>query len=231
LDWQPRDGLYAGLTVTDTGCGIDAADIEKLFDPFFTSKFLGRGLGLPIVLGIVRAHCGGVTVASKTGQGSVFSVFLPIFAGEISRPPQRLIKGLQVTGGTAVLVVDDDPMLREIAQAALTHLGYEVLVAKDGIEAMAVFKQHRASIGCVLCDIVMPRMDGWETLSALRRLAPDLPVILSSGYDQVQVMAGDHADLPQYFLGKPYDLAGLRGMIQQALAGSGTEPIDLPQEE
>lgn len=231
VDWQPHDRLYGCLTVTDTGCGIDAADIKKIFDPFFTSKFLGRGLGLSSVLGIVRAHGGVVTVTSKVGRGSVISVFLPVCAEVISQMPDRTIKTQEITEGGTVLVVDDEPMLREIAQFTLTSLGYTVLVAEDGIKAVEMFRQHRESIDCVLCDLVMPRMDGWETLSALRRLAPDLPVILSSGYDQVQVMAGDHSDLPQYFLGKPYGLAALHEVIRQALANNGKEQPAERQEE
>lgn len=92
VNWQPQEGFYACLAVADTGSGIDMTDIEKIFDPFFTSRFLGRGLGLPIVLGIVRAHNGVVTVESKMGRGSVFSVFLPVYDGEIPGPSHRIEK-------------------------------------------------------------------------------------------------------------------------------------------
>jgi len=92
-----------------------------------------------------------------------------------------------------------------------------VLEARNGIEAVEVFRQHRDAIRCVLCDVVMPQMDGWQTLSALRRIAPGIPVILSSGYDQARIMAGDHPELPQAFLAKPYGVKGLRETIRQVL--------------
>ncbi|MFH0780807.1 MAG: response regulator [Pseudomonadota bacterium] len=220
LDWQPEDCRYACLEVTDSGCGIDENDLEKVFDPFFTQKFLGRGLGLPVVLGIVRAHYGSVTVTSKVGYGTVIRLFFPVFAGEISRLEDDWTKIPEIGEGGTVLIVDDDPTVQEIAKAALISLGFTVLVAQDGSEAVEVFRQHQQAICCVLCDLVMPGMDGWETLSALRQLAPGIAVILSSGYDQDKVMVGDHSEWPQLFLGKPYDVSKLHAAIKQALANN-----------
>ncbi|MCX5832012.1 MAG: PAS domain S-box protein [Deltaproteobacteria bacterium] len=236
IAWQPQDGPYACLEVTDTGCGIPDKDIENLYDPFFSSKFIGRGLGLPVVLGIVKAHDGAVTVESAPGQGSTFRVYLPVSAAEVPRQPDKaaqptlivprlkrpIVPTLQrgndaTTGSGTILLVDDEMMLRDIAAAMLTRLGFTVLAAKDGVEALEVFRQRRDEICLVLSDLTMPRMDGWETLTALRQLAPDLPVILASGYDKVQVMAGDHPELPQVFLGKPYGLQGLSDAISHAL--------------
>jgi len=222
LDWQAKDSLYACLSVTDNGCGIGKEDLDKIFDPFFTSKFFGRGLGLPIILGIARAHGGVVTVTSNVGQGTVVTVFIPISEGDVVLSSKNLATSVpRMTEGGTVLVVDDEPMLRQLALAALTSLGYEVLVANDGIEAVKVFQEHQMSICCVLCDLVMPGMDGWETLVVLRQLAPGIPVVMSSGYDQVQAMAGDHSEWPQFFLGKPYNLSALSEAIQYALAWKG----------
>ncbi len=220
LDWQPEDCRYACLEVTDTGCGIEENDLEKIFDPFFTQKFLGRGLGLPIVLGIARAHYGAVTVTSKVDSGTVIRVFFPVFAGEITQPKDDWLKLPDIAEGGTILLVDDEPTLLATVQSTLISLGFSVLVAKDGFAAVEVFRQHQQSICCVLCDLVMPGMDGWQTLSALRQLAPGIAVILSSGYDQDEVMVGDHSEWPQFFLGKPYNLSELRTAIEQALANN-----------
>jgi CheY-like chemotaxis protein len=230
IGWQSQDSAYAGMEVKDAGCGIADKDIEKLFDPFFSSKFTGRGLGLSVVLGIVKAHDGAVTVESEPGRGSTFRVFLPVSAEEVPRQPDKgncgdaLLQGVPVIpssikteGSGTVLLVEDEEMVRDVAAAMLKHLGFTVLEAKDGIEAVEVFRQRQDEIRCVLCDLAMPRMNGWETLTALRNLAPDIPVILASGYDKAQVMAGDHPELPQAFVGKPYKFRGLSDAINQAL--------------
>ena len=218
IDWQPQEIAYACLEVTDTGCGIADKDIEKIFDPFFSTKFTGRGLGLPVVLGIVKAHSGAVTVESKPGRGSIFRVFLPVSAEEIPRQPDKADPVSEIEESGTVLLVEDEEQVRKMARIMLTHLGFTVLEAKDGVEAVEVFQQHQNEIRCVLSDLTMPRMDGWDTLAALRKLSPDIPVILSSGYDEAQVMANEHTELPNAFLGKPYQLKELRETIRRTLA-------------
>jgi CheY-like chemotaxis protein len=218
------------MEVKDAGCGIADKDIEKLFDPFFSSKFTGRGMGLAVVLGIVKAHDGAVTVESEPGRGSAFRVFLPVSGEEVLRQPDKgnygdtlqqgvpiITSSIVMEGSGTVLLVEDEEMVREIAAAMLTRLGFSVVEAKDGVEAVELFRQHQDKIRCVLCDNTMPRMNGWETFTALRKLAPDIPVILASGYDEAQVMAGDHPEWPQAFLNKPYKLKGLSDAISQAL--------------
>ncbi len=223
IDCQPLDHEYACLTVTDTGSGIVAQDIEKIFDPFFSTKFTGRGLGLAVVLGIVRAHEGLITVESQLGQGSIFRVFLPLAPpaqADTASPATVLAESgpaaCQAPAGT-VLVVEDDAAVRNVAASMLTRLGFAVLVAPDGDQALELFRQHQAEIRCVLCDMTMPHMDGWATLTALRKLVPAIPVILASGYDELQVMAGDHPERPQAFLGKPYQMQSLRAAIEKAI--------------
>ena len=217
IDWQLEENIYACLEVADMGCGIANEDLEKIFDPFFTTKFTGRGLGLPVILGIIEAHTGGITVESKPGQGSVFRVFLPVSSEAVPSSPEKTGKASEIEGGGTVLVVEDEAPMRRMVKKMLIRMGFTVLEASDGIEALEVFRQHQDKIRCVLCDLIMPRMDGWETLTTLRSIAPGIRVVLSSGYDEEQVMAGEHAELPQAFLDKPYQLEELRDTIFRIL--------------
>jgi len=197
--------------------GIAAADSEKIFDQCFSTKLVGRGLGLAVGLGIMRSHFGGVTVESDPGRGSVFRFFFPVINQTALLPPEAVVDppDMAEAGGT-VLLVEDDHLLRDMVEEMLAYLGFTVLTAADGLEAVEIFRQRQAEIDCVLSDLTMPRMDGWETLTALRQLSPDLPVILSSGYDEAQVMAGHHPERPQAFLSKPYQLAALKAALTRA---------------
>jgi CheY-like chemotaxis protein len=118
----------------------------------------------------------------------------------------------------SVLLIEDEPQVRIMAKIMLTRLGYKVLEAKDGVDALEIFQQHQDEIRCVLSDLTMPRLNGWETLAALRKLSPDIPVILSSGYDEAQVMTDNYVEQPNAFLGKPYQIKGLRETIDRVLA-------------
>ncbi len=224
--WQPQDNAYACLEVVDTGCGIEDKDIEKLFDPFYSTKFTGRGMGLAVVLGIVKTHKGVLTVESKPNRGSTFRVFFAS-AEETLQQTQKVVSKddslisdvspLKFKEGGTVLLVEDEEMLRKMAAIMLERLGFSVMKAKDGIEALEVFGKHQSEIQFVLSDLTMPHMGGWETLTELRKLQPDIPVILASGYDFAHVMEGDHPELPQAFLAKPYNLKALSDAISQVL--------------
>jgi two-component system, cell cycle sensor histidine kinase and response regulator CckA len=217
FDWQPRKTLHACMEIKDTGCGIADKEIEKIFDPFFTTKFTGRGMGLSVVLGIVGAHGGGVTVESEPGRGSVFRVFLPISTDEPLLKQGNMTSTQKFAGSGTVLLIEDEAQVRNMARIMLTRLGFTVIEANDGVEALEIFKQHEDEIRWVLSDLTMPRMNGWETLAALRKISPNIPVILSSGYDQAQVMAGEYPERPNAFLGKPYRLTDLAETISSVL--------------
>jgi len=154
------------------------------------------------------------------GQGSTFKVFFPLSAEEV---PCLAVNGPESSAFAAsgtILLVEDDEMVREMAAIMLANLGFTVRTARDGVEALAVFKSHLYEIRVILSDVSMPRMDGWETLTALRQICPNVPVILASGHDESQVLAGEHLELPQVFLHKPYQMGQLRDALAKAMANS-----------
>jgi PAS domain S-box-containing protein len=211
------DIAHACLEVADTGSGIAAQDVEKVFDPYFTSKHTGRGMGLAVVLGIVRAHHAFVTVESEPNRGSVFRVYFPVSAEPVPLPPipPPPAPGPEASG--TVLVVEDEPLVRKAITLVLSQVGFKVLAAPDGVQAVELFQQRQDDITCVVCDLTMPGMNGWETMAALRKLAPDIPVILSSGYSDVHARGAAYREQPQAFLHKPHERDALLIAINQAL--------------
>ena len=212
VDCRLRNSEHACVEVSDSGIGIAGSDIDKIFDPFFSRKFTGRGLGLPVVLGVVKTLGGAITVESEEGKGSIFRIYLPLSAQPAPQRPAAPASAVVLKSGT-VLLVEDDPSVRQPVASALQRMGYTVLEAVDGAQAVEFFRHRSAPIRCVLCDLSMPGMDGWATLEALRKLSPDIPVILASGYSEAEVMAGDHPERPNAFLGKPYNLKELAQAI------------------
>ncbi len=213
-----KPGEHVYLEVADDGCGMKAEMIERIFDPFFTTKFTGRGMGLASVVGIVRAKRGAVTVSSELGAGSVVRVLFPAVGAPMipAKPaPKAVDSEIPVRG--SVLLAEDDEAVRKFCQNMLKRIGFKVLTVADGAEAVDVFREKNKDIACVLCDLSMPRMDGWETLRAIREIRPDTPVILASGYDEVTAMRGDHTVLPQVFLHKPYHKEDLKEALRIAL--------------
>ncbi len=218
IEWQPGDTPYACMEVRDTGCGIAFEDFQKIFDPFFTTKFTGRGLGLSVALGIVKGHGGAIQVESEPGRGSTFRVYLPLTSENSASlrrdeaPPVREMKR-----GGVVLLVEDEAMVLKMAQTMLERLGFDVLAARDGAEAIEIFREKQNDICLVLTDFSMPRMNGRETMAAVRKMRPDIPVILASGYDEVRIMAGRHGEHPQVLLHKPYGKHELKAALIQVL--------------
>jgi len=219
VDCKPSTDNYACVEITDTGCGISAEDIHKISDPFFTTKFTGRGLGLAVVSGIVKAWGGCVGVKSKVGHGSSFMVFLPLSVGatvyqtkKLSQSPQPQQKEF-----STVLMVDDNAAVLKMTTVMLKRMGFEVISAVNGVEAVEKFRQHKESINCLITDLSMPELDGWGTLAEIRKIKPDIPAILASGYDEAFAMSRDDSEKPQAFLHKPYSMKDLKSAVGQAL--------------
>lgn len=217
VDWQAEDLAYASMALTDSGCGIANEDIDKIFDPFFSSKFPGRGLGLAVVMGVVETYNGVVTVESDQGHGSTFQIFLPMSAEQTLPHSDTAPQALAMESGGTVLLVEDDEIMSDMAQTMLTRLGFKVLTAQDGVEAIEVFQKHLNEIDIVVSDMSMPHMNGWETLSALRRSRPEIPVVLVSGHDESDLITEDHTELPQAFLHKPFQKAALKEALAKAM--------------
>ena len=212
-------GAHLQLVVGDSGEGINQDQVDRIFDPFFTTRESGRGLGLSAVLGILRSHSAGITVQSRPGAGSTFTIYFPVSTRTaIKELPQPHLGGQPFTG--RVLLVDDEPTLLETVQAMLQGMGLKVETARDGLEALERFQADPEGIGLVILDLTMPRMDGHQAFQALRRLKPELAVILSSGYN-----AQNSAELlqgpgPSAFLQKPYTIRELKKVVETTV-GSG----------
>ena len=223
VDFKPSTRKYACIAVTDTGCGMPEQVFDQIFDPFFSTKFTGRGMGLPVALGIIRAHQGVITVESQAGRGSTFRVYLPITA-QVVQKRKPLSGATHVSPGHGtILIAEDVPLIREIVATMLKSLGYAVLQAEDGVQALELFEQHQQEIVCVISDIVMPRMNGWQTLKALRRRSPGLPVIFASGYSEAQILEENHEEMPDIYLEKPFQFAKLRHALADVLAQNNEE--------
>jgi CheY-like chemotaxis protein len=196
------EGRYVYLEVSDTGCGMDSKTIARIFDPFFTTKFTGRGLGMSAVIGIVNSHRGALKVYSEIDRGTTFKVLFPASNKEAFLTPEKLDISDHWQGHGTVLIIDDEETIREVAAIMLEDMGFKTLSAPDGKEGVAVYQQHQSEIACVLLDMTMPRMDGAACFSQLRKINPDVQVILSSGYTE--------QDATPDFIGK-----GLAGFIQK----------------
>ncbi|MCP3926338.1 MAG: response regulator [Desulfobacterales bacterium] len=216
-DWQPGKDKYACLEVTDSGCGIDNENLENIFDPFFTTKFSGRGLGLAVVFGMARQINGALNVESRIGAGTTFKVFFPVAENTVSEISQNTRSFGNIRKGNTLLFIDDEAMIRNMASKMISRLGYSVLEAMNGEEAIELFIKHQNEINCVITDLTMPNMDGWQIINALCSIAPDIPIIMSSGYDEAEVMKDAQLYDPIAFLHKPYVLSDLKAALDLAI--------------
>ncbi len=209
-------GRYATLEVSDTGQGMSPEVMARIFDPFFSTKPTGRGLGLSAMLGILRSHQAGLKIFSEVGRGSTFKAFFLAAPGHASHAPAAETTSETALAGT-ILLVDDESVILNTIGPALEAMGFQVLLARDGVEAVECVRSAPDSIDLVLMDLTMPRMDGREACQSMRRIRPEVRVILSSGYnEQESIQPFADKDLAG-FLQKPYTLESLRAALRKAL--------------
>jgi signal transduction histidine kinase len=218
LDEQQAEGWYVWLQVLDTGCGMDPAMLRRIFEPFYTTKFTGRGLGLSAVLGIVRGHKGALEVRSCPGQGTSFRVFFPVKKEDMPIRSADSEADESWRGSGTVLVVDDESGVRATAGRMLERLGFRVVSACDGREALQVYRQQGEQIGVILLDLTMPYLNGEETLLELRRLNPDVRVILSSGFSESDIASRFAGKGLAGFAQKPYTRQELQRQLRSVLS-------------
>ena len=216
---SPRPGVYVSIEVSDDGCGMSESVKSQIFDPFFTTKFTGRGLGLAAALGIARGHKGAIRVESSEGRGSTFTVLLPALgaaAGSAGSKNAGAEAPPQSPAGS-VLIIDDEEVVRRAARATLEHFGYTVFEASDGRDGADLFSRLHDRVSCVLLDLTMPHMDGYEVWRYIRRVRPDMKVVISSGFDESEARK-QFAEAPfLHFIQKPYTASVLVRKIRSAL--------------
>jgi signal transduction histidine kinase len=215
--YNPKPGKYVLLAVSDTGIGMDEKTQERIFEPFFTTKEMGRGtgLGLASTYGIIKGHGGFIDVESQPGKGATFYIYLPASTKKI--PKTHRIRERIVPGQETVLLIDDEDMVLEIGRALLETMGYQVITAKDGEEAISLYERQGSGIDLVLLDVVMPGLGGGDVYDRLKTMNPDMKCLLLSGYS----IDGEATEILQRgcdgFIQKPFKLRDLSKSIREIL--------------
>jgi CheY-like chemotaxis protein len=212
-----RHGKYIKISVTDTGVGMDKATRERIFDPFFTTKEMGRGtgLGLACAYGIIKNHGGLINVYSEKGEGTTFNIYLPASEKEITEPQatdEEILKGRET-----VLLVDDEKIIIDVGTQLLHRLGYKVIVARGGKEALDIYEENQDDIDLVILDMIMPDMSGGDTYDKLKEINPSIRVLLASGYSisgQAQAILDRGC---KAFIQKPFNLGELSRKVREVL--------------
>jgi signal transduction histidine kinase/CheY-like chemotaxis protein len=213
-----KPGNWVVMEVSDDGCGMSEETKARIFDPFFTTKFMGRGLGLAAVQGIVRGHGGTLKVFSTLGTGTTFKLFFPAVTGQkpVAAPDVAAVSGAIWTG--TVLVIDDEPVVRQMTRYALERMGFLVEVAENGESGLRVFQNSGPGTRAVILDLTMPGLSGHETFRRLKSLHPQVPVILSSGYNEIEVARQFAGEPFAAFVQKPYTTRQLSDALKQVLS-------------
>jgi PAS domain S-box-containing protein len=225
LEIKPSAGKFVFVEVGDSGCGMDEDTQHRLFDPFFTTKFTGRGLGMSAVSGIVSGHKGAIIINSEPGTGTTIRVLFPAYdlkksqlLNQASQNKDTIKDSAQLSG--TILVVDDEEIVRKYTAAVITRLGFKAITAANGDEAVQVFRKQPDEIACVILDLTMPIMDGLTTFRELKRIKPDLKVILLSGYTEQDATGRFNGQGLSGFIQKPFRFEDLREKLFYTLAGS-----------
>ncbi len=226
-----RAGSFVGLTVADTGCGMDRKTLDRIFEPFFSTKEVGKGtgLGLATVYGIVKQHQGWIEVSSEVGNGTTFKIYFPEAAGAAVPVEADAPRATEVVRGgkEAILVVEDEPVLRELVLAVLREYDYRVVEAGSGVEALRVWDENNGKIDLLLTDMVMPEgMSGRELATQLKKRKPDLKVIVTSGYSPDVIHRG-FGETDTVFLAKPYLPPQLAQTVRRCLDAISKRPREM----
>jgi CheY-like chemotaxis protein len=210
---------WLAIEVSDSGCGVDAAALARIFDPILTTKGAGRGLGLAVAHGIVRAHRGSVNVDSQTGRGTRMRVLLPAAKDATGVPGTRVnaAEAVVARGEGSILIIDDERGVREVARRALEGVGYSVLLAADRAEALAQLREHGGKISAIILDLTLGSESGELVLAELRELAGKTPVLATSGYAADQSLRRLEAQGIAGFVQKPFTARGLANSVAGVL--------------
>lgn len=215
LGEKMTEGLYGFIEVTDTGCGMDKDTADKIFEPFFTTKSAGRGLGMPAVLGIVKGHDGGIGIETAPGQGTTVRIFLPEASCKVQsiEPNEKAAK--VKTPIKFALVVDDEDVVRSVASELLEMAGIKSVQAVDGYDAIKKFSQYRDKIDFVLLDLTMPGLSGQETFEELKKIDPEVRVVIASGYSGEEISDTLSGSGIAGFIQKPFNYKSLSEKIKE----------------
>ncbi len=212
-------GSYVCLEVADNGCGMDNYTRQRVFEPFYTTKFTGRGLGMSAVLGIITSHKGALQFTTQQGLGTTFKVYLPVQNDESAGDPLPRVSLEPWHGSGTILLVEDEPQLTMVAKALIQALGFSVVEAANGKEALEVYQKNAEYITLVVTDIGMPIMDGYELFRKLKDMAPELPIIISSGFGDTLVSSRIATGEAAGILSKPYSFDNLREVLKSVVEG------------
>ena len=210
-------GKYVKVSIADTGIGMDKKTKDRIFEPFFTTKELGRGtgLGLASAYGIIKGHNGIISVESEPGCGATFTIYLPASDKDLTQEVE--VTDDLVRGEGTILLVDDEEVIIDVGKESLEILGYDVVTAKSGHEAIEIFKTKNGKVDLVILDMIMPGMNGMETFDILKSIKPNIKVILSSGYSAEAHSAKIMEQGCSGFIQKPYGLTELSRKVKEVM--------------